>query len=252
MIISHSWLAEHYNDSDLVILDSRGNVAYSYAHIPKSQPLGVEKVVKMTDSGANLVLESENAAILFGSLGIDETKTVIIYGDYMDPSAARIAWTLLYYGHEKTKILDIGIRSWHQKGLAITKEVYKASPVTFVPKINSSIRMEAEEVQKKINSAFIIDARSPQEYMNGRIPNAVLLPFTDGVGEKGSLFKEKDELVQIFEEQKIPKDKELVCYCALGHRAANVFVQLTIAGYENVKLYDGSFADWMGRRLPLG
>lgn len=252
MIVSHSWLAEHYNDSDLIILDSRGNVAYSYAHIPKSQPLGVEKVVKVTDSGANLVLETEIAATLFGSLGIDNTKTVVIYGDYMDPSAARIAWTFLYFGHEKTKILDIGIRSWHQKGLPITKEVYKATPTTFVPKINSSLRIEAEDLQKKLDTAYIIDARSPQEYMAGRIPNSVLFPFTDGIGEKGSLFKEKDELAKIFEEQKIPKDKELVCYCALGHRAANVFTQLKMAGYENVKLYDGSLADWVGKRLPLG
>ncbi len=252
MIISHTWLAEHYNDSDLVILDSRGSVAYSYAHIPNSQPLGVEKVVKVTDSGANLVLEPDSAASLFGFLGVDDTKTVVIYGDYMDPSAARIAWTFLYFGHKKTKILDIGIRSWHQKGLPITKEIHKPNPVTFIPKIDSSLRIEAEELQKKIDSAYIMDARSPQEYMAGRIPNSTLFPFTDGVGDKGSLFKERDELVRIFEEQKIPKDKELVCYCALGHRAANVFAQLKIAGYENVRLYDGSLADWIGRRLPLG
>lgn len=83
--------------------------------------------------------------------------------------------------------------------------------------------------------------------MAGRIQNAILFPFTEGVGEVGSLFKEKDELLRIFNEQQMPKDKELVCYCTLGHRAANVFTQLRLAGYENVKLYDGSFADWVGR-----
>ncbi|MEK6834601.1 MAG: rhodanese-like domain-containing protein [Thermoproteota archaeon] len=57
MIISYSWLAEHLNDENIVILDSRGNVAYSYAHIPNSQPLGLEKVVKTNQYGANLVLE---------------------------------------------------------------------------------------------------------------------------------------------------------------------------------------------------
>ncbi len=91
MIVSHQWLAEHYNDPDLVILDSRGNVVYSYAHIPNSQPLGVEKVVQTNQYGAHLVIESEQAATLFGSLGVDGSKTVVIYGDYMDPSAARIA-----------------------------------------------------------------------------------------------------------------------------------------------------------------
>jgi len=252
MIISHEWLATHYNDPDIVILDSRGNVAYSYAHIPNSQPLGVEKVVKTDQHGANLVLDADKASDLFGSLGIDETKTVIVYGDYMDPSAARIAWTLLYFGHEKTKILDIGIRTWYQKGLTITKEMTQVKPTTFVPKINPDIRIEAEELQKKLESAIIIDARSPQEFMAGRIPNAILIPFTDGIGEKGSLFKEKEDLEKIFSEQNIPKEKEVVCYCALGHRAANVFTQLKIVGYKNVRLYDGSFADWVGKRLELG
>ncbi|MGI0075368.1 MAG: sulfurtransferase, partial [Nitrosotalea sp.] len=192
------------------------------------------------------------AATLFGSLGIDESKTVIIYGEYLDPSAARIAWTFLYFGHEKTKILDVGMATWQKKGLPVTREITKPAVATFVPKINSLIRIEAEELYKKLDSSIIIDTRSFQEFMAGKIPNAILFPFTDGVGEGGLLFKEKDELLSIFNEQQIPKDKELVCYCALGHRAANVFAQLRLAGYENVRLYDGSFADWVGRRLPLG
>jgi len=143
----------------------------------------------------------------------------------------------------KKQILDVGIRTWHKKELPITRDIPKSIPAKLIPKINSSIRIEAEELHKKIDSAVIIDARSPQEFMAGRILNAVLFPFTEGVGEGSSLFKEKDELSRIFTEQQIPKDKELVCYCALGHRAANVFTQLRMAGYDNVKLYDGSFAD---------
>ncbi len=251
MIVSHSWLAEHINDPNVVILDSRGNVAYSYAHIPNSQPLGIEKVVKTNQYGANVVLDVDQAAKLFGSLGIDETKTVIIYGDYMDPSAARVAWTMLYFGHDKTRILDIGIRGWHQKGLPITRDIPTIKPAVFIPKVNPNLRIEAEELQKKLDNAIILDARSPQEFMAGRIPNSILLPFTDGVGARGFIFKEKDDLIKLFEEKQIPKDKELVCYCALGHRGANIFTQLKIAGYENVKLYDGSLADWAGRRLPL-
>ncbi|MGI0009931.1 MAG: sulfurtransferase [Nitrosopumilaceae archaeon] len=251
MILLYSWLAEHLNDDNIVILDSSGNVSYSYAHIPNSQPLGLEKVVKTNQYGADLVLDTEQTAKLFGSLGIDDTKTVIIYGDYLDPSAARIAWTLLYFGHEKTKILDIGIRGWHQKGLPITRDVHKVKPTTFIPKINSALRIEAEDLQKKIDEAVILDARSPQEFIAGRIPNATLLPFTDGVGQSGFLFKDKEDLIKLFEEKQIPKNKELICYCALGHRGANIFTQLKIAGYENVKLYDGSIADWAGRRLPL-
>jgi len=87
--------------------------------------------------------------------------------------------------------------------------------------------------------------------MAGRIPNVTLLPFSDGVGQSGLIFKDKEDLIKLFEEKQIQKDKELISYCALGHRGANVFAQLKIARYENVKLYDGSIADWAGRRLPL-
>jgi len=52
--------------------------------------------------------------------------------------------------------------------------------------------------------------------MVGRIPNSILIPFSDGIGQQGSLFKEKEELINFFEDQKIPRDKELICYCVLG------------------------------------
>jgi thiosulfate/3-mercaptopyruvate sulfurtransferase len=64
LIVSHQRLAEHYNDPDLVILGSRGSTAYSYAHIPNSKPLGVEKIIKTNQYGANLVVESKQAAVI--------------------------------------------------------------------------------------------------------------------------------------------------------------------------------------------
>ncbi|HEV2192278.1 MAG TPA: rhodanese-like domain-containing protein [Nitrosopumilaceae archaeon] len=150
MIVSHTWLVEHLDDPNIVILDSRCSVAYSYAHIPNSQPLGVEKVIISNQYGANLVFDATKTANLFGSIGIDDAKTVIIYGDYMDPSSARIAWTLLYFDHDKTKILDIGIRGWHKKGLAVTRDIPTIKSTTFVPKINTNLRIETEELVKKL------------------------------------------------------------------------------------------------------
>lgn len=64
------WLVEHLNDPNVVILDSRGNVAYSYVHIPNSQPLGVGKVIISNQYGTNLVLDADKAANLFGPIGL--------------------------------------------------------------------------------------------------------------------------------------------------------------------------------------
>ena len=41
----------------------------------------------MAPNGANLVIESPIAEEVFTSLGIDDRKVVVVYGEYMDPSA---------------------------------------------------------------------------------------------------------------------------------------------------------------------
>ena len=82
MILSYSWLVEHLND-DIVILDSRGNVACSYAHIPNSQPLGLEKVVKtnLKRQRTDLLLcsWSYRGANVFGQLKIAGYENVKLY-----------------------------------------------------------------------------------------------------------------------------------------------------------------------------
>ncbi|HWY35923.1 MAG TPA: hypothetical protein VNX68_14870 [Nitrosopumilaceae archaeon] len=40
----------------------------------------MKKIIISNQYGANLVFDADKAANLFGSIGIDETKTVIIYG----------------------------------------------------------------------------------------------------------------------------------------------------------------------------
>ncbi|HSA98308.1 MAG TPA: rhodanese-like domain-containing protein, partial [Candidatus Nitrosotenuis sp.] len=121
MLASHLWLNEHINDASLVILDTRPKVAYMYGHIQNSISITVEQVITISPHGAHLAPDEKSCAELLGSIGIDETKTVIVAGEPMDPSVARIAWTLDYLGHPDTRMLDIGISTWQSLGLAMTR-----------------------------------------------------------------------------------------------------------------------------------
>lgn len=250
MLASHLWLKEHLDDPNLVILDTRPKVAYMYGHIPNSISLSVEQVIKVSQYGAHLVPDPEFCAELFGSIGINETKTVIVAGESMDPSVARIAWTLDYLGHPDTKILDTGITAWQNLGFPMVRMQKKMPATKFVPKPNSEIRIESDDLKNRLGKITILDARSPQEFFGGHIPGAILSPFTDGLGQNGFIFDTKESLENLYAE-KIPKDREIVCYCMHGHRASSLFYQLKIVGYENVRLYDGSFIDWYSKRLPL-
>lgn len=251
VLVSLDWLKENISDPNLVILDTRPKTLYLYGHIENSHPLSVEQVIKFDQYGSNLVLDEKKISEIFSSLGIDDSKTVVIIGDSMDPSAARIAWTLLYYGHEKTFLLDSTISDLQNNGFTLTKKLASPSATNFVTKINSEIRIEAEPLKENLHTFTILDARTLQEFMGGHLPHAKLLPFTDGIGYDGKLFRDPEFLNNLFSQNQISKNDQIVCYCMHGHRASSLFFQLRIAGFKNVKLYDGSFVEWYGRRFPL-
>ena len=251
MLVSIDWLKNNLSDPNVIILDTRPKTMFLYGHIQKSQSLTIEQVIQFDQYGANLVVDEKKIAVLFSSLGIDNSKTVILIGDSMDPSAARIAWTLLYFGHEKTYLLDANIMDLQKNGFELIKKLFTPEPTTFTPKINSKIRIDSDHLKEKLNNFVILDARTPQEFMGGHLPNSKLIPFTEGIAYDGKLFQNKDFLQNLFSQNQVSKDSEIVCYCMHGHRASSLFLQLMIAGYQNIKLYDGSFVDWYGRRLPL-
>ncbi|GBL41966.1 putative thiosulfate sulfurtransferase [Nitrosarchaeum sp.] len=251
MLVSIDWLRDNLSDPNIVILDTRPKTMFLYGHISKSQSLTIDQVIQFDQYGANLVVDEKKIIDLFSSLGIDNSKTVVLVGDSMDPSAARIAWTFLYFGHEKTCLLDANIMDLQRNGFELTKKSFIPELTTFTPKINSKIRIESDYLKENLDNFVILDARTPQEFMGGHLPNSKLIPFTDGIAYDGKLFQNKNFLQNLFSQNQISKDSEIVCYCMHGHRASSLFLQLMIAGYQNVKLYDGSFVDWYGRRLPL-
>jgi thiosulfate/3-mercaptopyruvate sulfurtransferase len=251
VLVSIEWLKNNLSDQNLVILDTRPKTMFLYGHLPNSQSLTIEQVIKFDQYGSNLIGDEKTLSSLFGSLGIDDTKTVLILGDSMDPSAARIAWTLLYFGHANTHLLDANVSELQTKGFEFTKKISSTLSLSFNPKVISNIRIESDDLNKNINHFVMLDARTPQEFMMGHLPNSKLIPFTEGISYDGKLFRDKDFLENMFSQNSISKDSEIVCYCMHGHRASSLFFQLLIAGYDHVKLYDGSFVEWHGKGFPL-
>jgi len=250
MLVSIDWLKEHQSDPDIVILDTRPKTMFLYGHVAKSQSLTLDQVIQFDQYGSNLVLDEKKISELFSSIGIDNSKTVILVGDSMDPSAARIAWTFLYFGHEKVFLLNANVTTLQKNGFELTKKLFTPTPTTFTPKVNSKIRINSDSLKENLDNFVVLDARTPQEFMGGHLPNSKLIPFTEGISYD-KLFQDESFLQNLFADNQIPKESQIVCYCMHGHRASSLFLQLLLAGYENVKLYDGSFVDWYGRRLPL-
>jgi thiosulfate/3-mercaptopyruvate sulfurtransferase len=256
IIVDSKWLASHLDDPNLVIIDTRDNITYRFRHIKNARPLGIERVISVADNGANLVVDGSIAEKIFTELGIDGSKTVIIYGEYGDPSPARVVWTLMYHGHPNVKLLDSGFNQWHKAGLPTTRQIptQKLSTSLFKSKINCAIRADAEIIKAKQSdpNVIIVDARTAQEHFQARIPGSILHNWEEGLDDNsGRVIKYKDELQKDFEQRGITKDKEIICYCHSGTRASHKYLQLKEAGFNNVRMYDGSIIDWAQRHNPL-
>lgn len=261
--VDTKWLASHLDDPDIIILDTRGTMAYRFGHIKNSLPVDIGQVIFVADNGSNLVMKPQHAAKLFNDLGIDDSKKVVVYGEYPDPSAARVVWTLMYYGHANVNLLNVGYDQWQKKGFPIDRQVTHIKKVIstvkdsvdgeFIAKTNYSIRADARMIKEKQNdpNVIIIDARTPQEHLQARIPGSILNNWEDGLGDYGKMMKDKDKLKSDFDEKGIHSDKEIICYCHSGMRAAHKYLQFRYAGFDNVRLYDGSIIDWAQRRNPL-
>ena len=85
---------------------------------------------------------------------------------------------------------------------------------------------ELKEFQK--DGAIVIDVRSPQEYKEGHIDGAILIPEYEIKKNIGNKVKDKNQ--------------NIVVYCSSGSRSKKAQKILKKLGYENVyNLYNGFF-----------
>jgi thiosulfate/3-mercaptopyruvate sulfurtransferase len=72
--------------------------------------------------------------------------------------------------------------------------------------------------------------------------------------EQGEIktFLDATQLERIFAEAQVNRDRQVVTYCQMGMRAAEIYFALRLLGYGKVRVYDGSWEDWSANAdLPV-
>jgi thiosulfate/3-mercaptopyruvate sulfurtransferase len=275
IIVSNEWLAgriaENENGADstkvknLILIDCRyilgqpaaGREAYDQGHIPGAFYMDLEKDLSGTKNkhGGRHPLPDLGVFILrLGEIGVDETITVVAYDDQGGAMASRFWWMLHFLGHTNAYILDGGFAQWQAAGYPTS--VAKPSIVqsrTFKPHVLSHLLVSMNEVKDKMGSkdTLLIDSREERRYLGleepidpaaGHIPGAINAFWKDSLNGAGQ-WKNSQEQQQRF--AGIPLEQELIVYCGSGVTACPNVVALKEAGYTNVKLYVGSWSDWI-------
>jgi thiosulfate/3-mercaptopyruvate sulfurtransferase len=263
LLVSTSWLAQHIDDKNLVLLQVGDRKEYDAQHILGARFISLNDIsVSDHEHPGGLMLQMQPTEVLHDkleSLGISNNSRVIVYygNDWVTP-ATRVVFTLDYAGlGSNTSLLDGGMQAWKRDNHPLTDKVPEASKGTLAALNTKPIIVDAEWVKDHIGKPGIsvVDGRAASFYdgtdtgggmgvkhRTGHIAGAKSVPYTEITSDDLKL-KSVGELEALFAKAGVKPGDTVVGYCHVGQQATGMLFAARLTGHP-VLLYDGSFEDW--------
>ncbi|WP_017755439.1 sulfurtransferase [Calidifontibacillus oryziterrae] len=262
-IVDVYWLKENINNPSVRVIDCRfvlgspseGFNLYMKEHISGAYYFDLEKDLSYfpgVHGGRHPLPSLDRIIDKLSTAGITKETKVVAYDDQGGMMASRFWWMLKYLGHEQVYIVDGGFSKWVSNGFPISNELPEINRKEFEPRLQPQLLSDVEEVKQNISTkkAILIDSRDGNRYAGieepidkkaGHIPGARHCFWKECITDKNE-WKSLDELKQF---NSLNKDQQIIVYCGSGVSACPNIVALDELGFKNVKLYIGSWSDWI-------
>lgn len=271
--VSKRWLLARLYEPEQTIVDCRftlgkpkaGRDSYEQEHIPGAVYLDLELDMSAPvgeHGGRHPLPDPEVLAARLSKLGIGNDTRIVAYDDENGMNAARLWWLLRYLGHEQVFILEGGFSQWKADKYPVTDHQPVRVPSTFTANVQPQMLADAHKVQQVSANmepsaspaglpSVLIDSRARERFLGqeetldkkaGHIPGAFNFFWKNTQNADGS-FKSAEELQEHF--AGLDQDAEIIVYCGSGVTACPNVLALEKAGFKNVRLYAGSWSDWI-------
>jgi len=267
-LVPPTWLADHLNDTNLVIVDCcfalaephQGREQYAAGHIPGAWYLDLNRDLSgpvQSHGGRHPMPNLDVFRAVLERIGVSsQTPTgptrVVAYDDSRFAFAARLWWLLKYLGHEPVAVLDGGWSAWQQGGYPIATALPTSQPGQFVPSPRTDWVVDIDHVRRHKDEpgVWLIDSRSPERYRGevepidpvaGSIPGATN-QFWQEVSTPAGVMRSPEDLAQHW--TNLDRAEEAIVYCGSGVTACVNLLSQAVAGKPISKLYVGGWSDW--------
>jgi len=171
------------------------------------------------------------------------------------------------------QVLDGGLRKWRAEGRPLSTDVSAPPATVFTARPRPNWIAKKEDVVKALGQpgAVVVDCLSSAMYGStenhpwgerpGHIPGAVNVSALANIdptmvrasaedyqrvwaNDQGLTYASRDALAALYKSAGVPPHLEVITYCGRGYGAACGLLALKALGYERVRLYDGSWAEW--------
>jgi thiosulfate/3-mercaptopyruvate sulfurtransferase len=264
-LVSTEWLGPELGAPGLHVVDASwflpgdsrdARAEYEAAHIPGAVFFDLDEISDPDSPLPHMLPSEARFASRMRSLGIGDGGRIVFYDDSPLHSAARAWWMIRTFGAREIALLDGGLAKWKAEGRPLESGTPSIRPGHFTPALDRDAVADKAFIAAIPGDSDwqIADARSPGRFRgdepeprpglaSGHIPGSRNLPF-GRLFEGDGRWKRGDALRAAFEEAGIDLARPLATSCGSGVTAATLLFGAHLLGKEDVKLYDGSWAEW--------
>ncbi|MEO0512910.1 MAG: sulfurtransferase [Planctomycetota bacterium] len=263
VLVTTDWVLENHDKPGIRLVEVDVDTqAFTAGHIPGA--VAFDWTTELQDRTQRDIVSKDDFEKLLSDAGIENTDTIVLYGDNNNWFAAYAFWVFKYYGHEDVRLMNGGRIKWlAEDDKPLTTDPASVTPSSYAvsstqPDLRSFVQDALRAAGERTDN--LIDVRSPAEFSGeviappgmsetaqrgGHIPGAKSVPWVTAVGPNG-VFKTREELDAIYlNDAAIDPDKPTIAYCRIGERSSHTwFVLKYLLGLKDVRNYDGSWTEY--------
>ena len=265
VLVSPAELDALMTTGPVVVIDTRDADAYAAGHIPGAVNMREIFTFLATSTAEGLSELKQTFASHFGAAGLSGAETAVFYEDALNSGygqSCRGYYLLTWLGYPKVKVLNGGFSAWQAAGMATSTEPAVPQPATFPVDLDGAdVMLTKDDMLAALGTGTVLlDVRDIDEWIGdssspygkdyaprkGRIPGAKWVEWYRFMkpSAAGPMIKSPDEVKAECATAGISTDDTVYLYCFKGARASNTFLALKQAGFDDVRMYFGSWNEW--------